>query len=1056
MKWIWNFLRPGLLLIGTSISIKAGAQTTGWHWMGGESSLNVAAVVHSTGQPDSLNTPGSRTSYASWTDANGNFWLFGGTDGNGGLHNDLWKQDKATHFWVYIAGPVTAGSAGVYGTKGVADLKNVPPPRTGTCGFADPAGTIWIFGGHGQNGELNDLWAFDGQGRWTWVSGDDTAKAYAVYGHKGATASGNKPGARTNMWGGADQQGNIWIFAGQGFVASGAEGPLNDLWEYSPAEKSWTWMTGDAYTNSNGQEVTFEGQESPYWWPGAVRFPSGWIDREGNFWVFGGIGKGDRGSETCGCVPSGYLNDIWRYNPRTGSWGFLSGSGVVNTKGIYQNPNGAVGGRYGQTITQDGDGNVWMFGGTGYDGNGKLGVLNDLWEYVPSSNQWIWVGGSDTASSPSSYSTKQDPGGRTYAGSWIDTLGNFWIFGGWNIANKALADWWEYNLNNTVSIAPGSWTWISGDTAGNSPGNFRPPVGGGTPGARDGHSAVVDPNTGNFWIFGGNGFEGMGDRGTLDDLWSYSPTDSAWTLRSGIPAMNVSGSLGTQPTRYDAGNRPGGRTGQSALINAAQQTLYIFGGSGLDTKGANGDLNDLWGFQAGLWALLGGSATVNQSATANFPGARYGQASAMDGSGKLWIFGGNGIDANGNAHYLGDVWTYDPNANKWTWITDATSTASYGAAQYGVQGEADPANTPGAREYASIWIDGKGKLWLFGGSVGYFGYLDDLWELDPVSKQWTWVKGDSNNIPPKTMYAGAYGIQGVTTPANNPGSREMQSVVVDKSGNFWLYGGQGYDANNQLGALGDLWKYDPNSNQWTWVSGSKTANATAVFGTKGTTNTGNNPGGRISQALWLDATGNLWLMGGLDGAGRDHNDLWKFAPANPVSLPIKEVVLSGVSLDKVNRLGWQTIDELNTDHFVVERSLEGTRFDSVGIVAAVGSGDNNYSFADQQLPASPVFFYRLDMIDKDGNASYSQTIMLHAPTAAGLSLYPNPARDIVILQLKDNSLVNTPLSVLDIGGHLIKEVLITGQQQTITLPGLARGTYLLRLANGTALQFLKE
>jgi hypothetical protein len=39
------------------------------------------------------------------------------------------------------------------------------------------------------------------------------------------------------------------------------------------------------------------------------------------------------------------------------------------------------GGRWGATAYTDAAGNVWMFGGQGYDSGGNVGLLNDLWKY---------------------------------------------------------------------------------------------------------------------------------------------------------------------------------------------------------------------------------------------------------------------------------------------------------------------------------------------------------------------------------------------------------------------------------------------------------------------------------------------------------------------------------------------------------------------------------------------------------------------------------------------------------------------------------------------------
>ena len=46
--------------------------------------------------------------------------------------------------------------------------------------------------------------------------------------------------------------------------------------------------------------------------PGGRNSSSSWIDSSGNLWLFGGIGYDSTGTV-------GYLNDLWQYNPSTGS-----------------------------------------------------------------------------------------------------------------------------------------------------------------------------------------------------------------------------------------------------------------------------------------------------------------------------------------------------------------------------------------------------------------------------------------------------------------------------------------------------------------------------------------------------------------------------------------------------------------------------------------------------------------------------------------------------------------------------------------------------------------
>ena len=209
--------------------------------------------------------------------------------------------------------------------------------------------------------------------------------------------------------------------------------------------------------------------------------------------------------------------------------------------------------------------------------------------------------------------------------------------------------------------------------------------------------------------------------------------------------------------------------------------------------------------------------------------------------------------------------------NQWTWVSGSNVANASGT--YGTQGTAAAANVPGARYSPASWIDASGNHWLFGGSgydsAGTVGDLNDLWKFDGT--HWTWVSG-SNTATAK----GVYGTQGIAAAANVPGARAYAVSWIDANGNFWLFGGNGYDSAGTSGNLNDLWKFD--GTHWTWVSGSNTVNASGVYGTKGAAAAANVPGARGYAASWIDG----WFFGGYGndstGAVGDLNDLWKYQP----------------------------------------------------------------------------------------------------------------------------------------------------------------------------------
>lgn len=272
--------------------------------------------------------------------------------------------------------------------------------------------------------------------------------------------------------------------------------------------------------------------------------------------------------------------------------------------------------------------------------------------------------------------------------------------------------------------------------------------------------------------------------------------------------------------------------------------------------------------------------TMGSSSALNSPGARHGCAHWVDASGNLWLFGGEGDPA----HWHSDLWKYTVSTNQWTWIRGANVINTPGT--YGTIGTSSGSNDPGAREFPVSWTDAAGNFWMFGGS-GYasnstFGHLGDLWKYNPTTNEWTWVNGFNTVAQP-----GVYGTQGTAAPGNMPGGRYGAGFWKDASGNFWLYGGRGVPSTAGQGYLNDLWKYNPTTNQWAWISGANVTNQLGQYGTLSVPASTNVPGARYFPTIWTDMNSNLYMLGGfgfcnpsVSGAGY-LNDLWKYdATAN--------------------------------------------------------------------------------------------------------------------------------------------------------------------------------
>ncbi|NVM02714.1 MAG: hypothetical protein HWN67_10280, partial [Candidatus Helarchaeota archaeon] len=201
----------------------------------------------------------------------------------------------------------------------------------------------------------------------------------------------------------------------------------------------------------------------------------------------------------------------------------------------------------------------------------------------------------------------------------------------------------------------------------------------------------------------------------------------------------------------------------------ADDNLWLFGGSGYNSTGSFGRLNDLWMFNmtSRWWTWVSGNDTINQAGTygtkgvpaaGNVPGARRGSISWIDSNDTLWLFGGYGFDSAGSFGYLNDLWMFNMTSGWWTWVSGNDTRDQAGT--YGTKGLPAAGNVPGARFDSVSSMDSDDNRWLFGGygydSADDFGRLNDLWMFNMTSRWWTWVSGnDTRN------QAGTYGTKGV-------------------------------------------------------------------------------------------------------------------------------------------------------------------------------------------------------------------------------------------------------------------------------------------------------
>jgi hypothetical protein len=159
-------------------------------------------------------------------------------------------------------------------------------------------------------------------------------------------------------------------------------------------------------------------------------------------------------------------------------------------------------------------------------------------------------------------------------------------------------------------------------------------------------------------------------------------------------------------------------------------------------------------------------------------------------------------------------------------------------------------------------------------------------------------------------------------------------------------------------------------------------------------------------------------------AGDVRNDIdggVKNAPG--VMLPLIINQFNGNYSDGFIQLGWSSYSEINIEHFDVERSTDGINFRQISKINTVSGQLNsnaNYTFLDITAQRG-TNYYRLAMVDNNGNYTYSKTIMVNVDIK-GISVmivYPNPFSKKVQIRVNADKAEKVAINIINSNGILM-------------------------------------
>ncbi|MGC4103315.1 T9SS type A sorting domain-containing protein [Ferruginibacter sp.] len=180
------------------------------------------------------------------------------------------------------------------------------------------------------------------------------------------------------------------------------------------------------------------------------------------------------------------------------------------------------------------------------------------------------------------------------------------------------------------------------------------------------------------------------------------------------------------------------------------------------------------------------------------------------------------------------------------------------------------------------------------------------------------------------------------------------------------------------------------------------------------------------------------------------------------TLPVKYFSFDAAVADKAVLLKWITEQEIDNNHFEVERSFDGSSFSMIGMVldGFENGSKKNYQFKDAsaELQTKSVVYYRLKQVDNSGRISYTNTLVVKLKAAEGVQIQTSPNPFTADLNVRFTSTENgtAQINIVNANGQIVSTKICTVSKgynnlQVNGLAKLAPGMYVATVMMNTTI-----
>ncbi len=179
------------------------------------------------------------------------------------------------------------------------------------------------------------------------------------------------------------------------------------------------------------------------------------------------------------------------------------------------------------------------------------------------------------------------------------------------------------------------------------------------------------------------------------------------------------------------------------------------------------------------------------------------------------------------------------------------------------------------------------------------------------------------------------------------------------------------------------------------------------------------------------------------------NRIWNQNCPELTILPVNFVYFTGRLSGRNIQLKWDVNEESNLVEYQLQKSTNASDFITISTVKADGISHYLYNdFVGDDVGNS--LLYRLKKVDKSGSFSYSEVFKINLSKEQAITVYPNPARNFIHIDLQNYNSKAVDIILNDVMGKRVFNKSINGSegQLNIATQNIPNGNYFLKVCSG--------